>query len=475
MTDHLQEVSPFCRVRLKGHLHLESVLANPQPHRVQNIPLLQRLSDSAPRKMLCNRIWSPSMLSNPSMTSWRTSETNDFRNREQSHDSLPHSGSIQIEKNLRKRRLSPNTSLRSNPLSNSLMRWLNVDFMLPSDLEVNPLPNFQTLDKPLTPKRQYRQQEHCKAKKQKLSFDPLPFINNESKDMNQAPLVMKKNLLERMMSPESHLNKKIRIFEKDMPWYHRELTAHQSANPSCTKTHEILSNFAKDYSAVKHWIIIAHSAPCGFPPVEWENIIKGKPVSLDNILSSLHHISPIKENVGHAGSTEISLGRTEPTRKVKTSGEWTSAWNATIKVTTFAFPHREDELREYGDYMDQEFSSKVVSAHRKLILYDEAVRAEVGGGQRILLTDRSHFSYIYSTIVLPDGIKSQFGKGTTFTNSYAGKSQPDICRHFNSTAKCPNSSSTCYYRHICSKCKQPGHSKPDCESREGKTSQKSSS
>jgi len=94
-----------------------------------------------------------------------------------------------------------------------------VDFMLLSDLEVNPLPNFQTPDKPLAPKRQYRQQEHCKAKKQKLSFDPLPFINNESEDVNQAPLVMKKNVGENDEPGESS-NKKIRIFEKDMPWYH---------------------------------------------------------------------------------------------------------------------------------------------------------------------------------------------------------------------------------------------------------------
>ncbi|KDR66782.1 hypothetical protein GALMADRAFT_80425 [Galerina marginata CBS 339.88] len=268
-------------------------------------------------------------------------------------------------------------------------------------------------------------------------------------------------------------NKKIRLFEKDMPWFDRESAARRSANPSCVKTREILTVFARDYNAVKQWIIIAHTAPCGFPPVEWENIIKGRPVSLDNVLSSLHHISPIKENIGRVGSTEISLGRTEPTRKVKTSGEWTSAWNATIKATMFAFPHREDELREYGDYMDREFSSKVVSAHRKLIIYDEAVRGEVGGGQRILLTDRSHFSYIYSAIVLPDGIESEFGNSAT--NSKGSKSQIDICRRYNSKAKCPNTASTCRYRHICGGCKQPGHSKPDCPSGEGKASQKSSS
>ena len=92
-----------------------------------------------------------------------------------------------------------------------------MDFMLLSDLEVNPLLNFQTPDKPLMPKRQYRQQEHCKAKKQKLSFDPLPFINNESEDVNQAPLVMKKNLLERMTSLESHLTRKSESSKRTCP------------------------------------------------------------------------------------------------------------------------------------------------------------------------------------------------------------------------------------------------------------------
>ena len=124
-----------------------------------------------------------------------------------------------------------------------------------------------------------------------------------------------------------------------MPWFQRESIARQTANPSCSRTREILTQFAGDYNIVKHWINVSHSAPHGFLAAEWENIIKGKPVNLDSVLSSLHHIAPVKENVGRVGSTEISLGHTEPSRKVKTSGEWTSAWNATIKATVFAFPH----------------------------------------------------------------------------------------------------------------------------------------
>jgi hypothetical protein len=266
-------------------------------------------------------------------------------------------------------------------------------------------------------------------------------------------------------------SKKKRIFEKDMPWYTRENFARQSGEPSSVESRRIILHLGDNISAVKKWILVAHTAPRGFPPSEWENIIKGKSVNLDIVLSSLHHIAPIKENVGHVGSTEISLGRTEPTRRVQTSGEWTSAWNSAIKATIFIFPHREKELRDYGDYIDREFSSKVIEAHRKIILYDAAVRSEVGGGQNILLTDRYQFQHLYSAIVMPDGIESRFGQGAN--SSGTNKSQPEICRRFNSENGCPNKASNCRYRHVCARCKRRDHNDKNCEKGEGKTSKKS--
>ena len=135
------------------------------------------------------------------------------------------------------------------------------------------------------------------------------------------------------------------ILEKNMPWFHRETVARITANLSCLATWDILSQFAADFHSIKHWILSTQSAPRGFPSTEWDHIIKGKPVDLNVVLSSLHHVSPVKENIGRVGSTEISLGHTEPTRRVHTSGEWTSAWNATVKAYTFTFPHRENELK----------------------------------------------------------------------------------------------------------------------------------
>jgi hypothetical protein len=254
--------------------------------------------------------------------------------------------------------------------------------------------------------------------------------------------------------------KRQRIFEKNMPWFHRETVARITANPSCLATRDILSQFAADFHSVKHWILSAQSAPRGFPSTEWDHIIKGKPVDLNVVLSSLHHVSPVKENIGRVGQTEISLGRTEPTRRVHTSGEWTSAWNATVKAYAFTFPHRENELKRYGDYIDREFSSKVVSAHRKVILYDTAVRNEVAGGSSILLTDRDEFSHIYSEIVLPDGIESEHGQGIVQSTT---KAQSDTCRRFNSLNGCPNPASTCRYQHVCSKRRRRGHPMHECE------------
>ena len=70
------------------------------------------------------------------------------------------------------------------------------------------------------------------------------------------------------------------------------------------------------------------------------------------------------------------------------SSNWTAAWNTTVKATAYTFPHRDDELWQWGDYLSSEFSARQTSAHHKLIAFDMAVRTQVGGGQAILLTVR---------------------------------------------------------------------------------------
>ena len=69
------------------------------------------------------------------------------------------------------------------------------------------------------------------------------------------------------------------------------------------------------------------------------------------------------------------------------SGDWTAAWHAAAKATKFALPHWREELQQWADYMASEFLAKHANSHHKLLAFDKAVRAMVGGGQAILLTD----------------------------------------------------------------------------------------
>jgi len=185
------------------------------------------------------------------------------------------------------------------------------------------------------------------------------------------------------------------------------------------------------------------------------------------VLSSLHHISAPKENLGCVGSTEISLSRSEPSKKVQMSGKWTSAWNAAIKAIKFAFPHREQELRDYGEYIEGHFSAKVSSTHRKIILYDVAIRNEVGGGQNVLLTDIHCFSRFFSAIVMPDGIESNHTQSSSKRPAGKASTKTEFCNRFNSVNGCSNLADNCRFKHACKKCKRTTHGKESCNVKEG--------
>ena len=268
-----------------------------------------------------------------------------------------------------------------------------------------------------------------------------------------------------------HSNKKQRIYESQMPWFSNEKRIRKSiTNPGCNKTRDTLDIFQRDPAAVKRWIRCASSAPAGFPSTEWDALIKGETVDIDTIFSSLHHVHSIDESVGRVGTTEIQFGRPKPAAKIETSGQWTSAFNLVVKATAFLFPHRYDELRQYGDYMEELFSAKSISVHPKLFKYDEAIRYKVGQGQNILLTDRGEFVRYYEAIVASDGVGTEGSSGGGRGASGKGgktKEKSDICHRFNGANGCSSTAEKCKYKHICKKCKQYGHGKMDCKIDEG--------
>ena len=262
-------------------------------------------------------------------------------------------------------------------------------------------------------------------------------------------------------------NKKQKIYESQMPWFSPEQQIRKSvANRSCNKTRQIIETLQRDPATVKRWIRCATSAPAGFPSSEWDVLIKGESVDIDTVFSSLHHIHRVDESIGHVGTTEIQFGRLKPAARVEMSGQWTSAYNIIVKATLFLFPHRYNELRRYGDYIEELFSVKSVSIHPKLFCYDAAVKYKAGQGQNILLTNREQFMQYYEAIVAPDGVgidgTSSDGKGAQSKGGKPG-AKSDICHRFNGKNGCKLAAGQCKYKHICKKCKQSGHGKVECK------------
>ena len=255
-----------------------------------------------------------------------------------------------------------------------------------------------------------------------------------------------------------------RAKEEDMPWYNS--SSGSSRRSSCVETCRILLQFSEDLSGVKSLLRVANNLPEGIPTSQWDRILRGESVNLNQILSSMHFIQLDEERKGRLGRAEVVFAVAESKRQVKTGSEWSSAFRRMSKAVVFLFPHRREELSDYAEHIESLFSAKHTNAHSKVILYDQSVCNRVGGGQNILLTDYQSFSSLGEAILHADGIEYKgSGKGASRGgrgSDEGGPSKKDICRRFNSQDGCRFTEDECYYRHTCKRCGKGGHGKASC-------------
>ena len=81
--------------------------------------------------------------------------------------------------------------------------------------------------------------------------------------------------------------------------------------------------------------------------MQWEQILKGEAVDLNQVFVSLHNVVPDEERTGCLGDTEISFGVAEVKKRIRTAAEWSSAWRRASKAIVFAFPLQREDLIEY--------------------------------------------------------------------------------------------------------------------------------
>ncbi|KZS92194.1 hypothetical protein SISNIDRAFT_401448, partial [Sistotremastrum niveocremeum HHB9708] len=192
-----------------------------------------------------------------------------------------------------------------------------------------------------------------------------------------------------------------------------------------------------------------------FPYSEWDNIIRGKPINLDNVLSNLNAIVPDNRQTERIGTVEIRLNTFVTSKKVISHGDWVSAWSATERAYRFTMPWRRDELERYAQYIGRMFTAIPVSGHGCVIKFEQACRTRVSQQNIFTLQDFSEFVDLHTAFIVP--------AFSATTSSQAGRSSSsksrDPCRRWNNN-RCPDGSD-CKYAHICKACRSGQHRSGD--------------
>jgi hypothetical protein len=220
-----------------------------------------------------------------------------------------------------------------------------------------------------------------------------------------------------------------------------------------TRTNEILLNWSQDPKEVRRRLMYHRCCP-EFHEAGWAEIVAGKCINLDavhSIISSSRTIDKCTETIGDI-EIKFATATEAVSKKITTSAQWSAAWNRTSRAIKFAFPHREDELAAYGEYINDKFDCSVERAHERIIRFNKAVRNRAANSRRVELSDFSAFADIYESHFLSDGRHHDEDKQSKLGASARDKTsfnRREPCRKWNS-GECSRSAQTCRYAHVCS-------------------------
>lgn len=238
--------------------------------------------------------------------------------------------------------------------------------------------------------------------------------------------------------------------------------------PELQRSRELLRAYAVDPKLAKSDLLNSIGAP-EFPDNEWANVLAGRSVDLDHVISGRYNVSAGQRRVEKLGDFELAYGSGTPTKRVESMGDWVLAWNQTVAAVSYAFPHRRRELTEYGSYIVGLFGALAVSFHHRLIDHEKAVRKRVASRQNLLLTDYKDFDDLRLQFIDSCGAAVGRHSGSEERSNRAGgqgsaprrKKEAEACRRWNSGI-CTTPASQCRYRHICTGCSSVAHPRSEC-------------
>ena len=263
-------------------------------------------------------------------------------------------------------------------------------------------------------------------------------------------------------SDEEPASKRPKIDESAYAWIAGRKDKHVSLSEGLTQTLRLIDSYTLDPKAAKRSLTNQPNDCPEFPDSEWNHIITGRAVNLDAVLSGQLSTTNDDLKIEKFGDIEVSFGAVEPTKTVKNGGDWSIAWNRTVRATVFAFPHRMHELTSYGEYIINLFAVTHPSVHARVIAFDKAARKRVGSVRNLELSEFEKFTDLKIAHMDSIGV-SVASKGEAGSKGKRNKNwkKSEPCNKWND-GKCGQEEEDCRRRHICNRCEKAGHRGKDC-------------
>jgi hypothetical protein len=122
-----------------------------------------------------------------------------------------------------------------------------------------------------------------------------------------------------------------------LPWTIQEASSNRQLSNELKKTRSILENISRDPKSAKSSLLNCFSCP-QFPDSEWTNLLAGRSVNLDHVISGLCSLSNEERTSEKIGTVQISLGPAAAVVQVRTHGEWVIAWEKPSELQHSFFP-----------------------------------------------------------------------------------------------------------------------------------------
>ncbi|KAI0829215.1 hypothetical protein BC628DRAFT_1315194, partial [Trametes gibbosa] len=266
---------------------------------------------------------------------------------------------------------------------------------------------------------------------------------------------------------DEHPTKRTRVNPAKYAWAATDFLLEMRLNPNVSRTLELIKLYGEDLPQAKRDVSASPSAP-EFPESEWTNVLAGRAIDLDHVFMGRYTATADEKVTEHIGGLEVLFRAPVAAKKVGSFGDWVYAWKHASLATMFAFPHQQEELDAYGEFIIGLFGALVPVIHERVLDFDRAVCKRVGSAKHFSLTDFANFAnlkiqYIDSCganiycaeVSLSSSSKGRGGRG-------AGNRKTEMCHNYNSNVGCKALAHTCRFRHSCLGCGADSHKRFEC-------------